>query len=420
MLLTEFLPRLGYGLITSAHVEDAMRSVDRAYFVPKSLVSEAYLDQPVKFRNVHLSAPHMYVSILENLDLPPDQSEGLSFLNIGSGTGYLSCLVAWILGQRSSDLQYGVEIFDDVIEHCRGAMYQWKSLDEKRSFVNVKLVHGDGLCISSSHGQGRFGFDRIYVGATISLQDLSNIMKLLTPGGILVCPCVECLIKITRSAKGINDGYNRKVISCVRFASIIRGPNNSEVILPAALWTPKSHPGYSKGFRNCIETIIPCSVSNLNTMYQYQPDFRYYHFSFLSVDVWQVVFSFMNREWFNIAEVNEEYAEEGNDVLTIKKSNDDSVSDLLFANIDQQLHQNIGIYVMYDLLYPSLRVHDNFGYELESYQSDGDEMEEDTLADFRQFEDNVIENNFTRSLEAPDDPMDTDSSRRTVSLGDED
>jgi protein-L-isoaspartate O-methyltransferase len=52
---------------------------------------------------VHISAPHIYASAMEALDLVPDSS--LSFLNIGSGTGYISCIVAEILGPKS--IHYG-------------------------------------------------------------------------------------------------------------------------------------------------------------------------------------------------------------------------------------------------------------------------------------------------------------------------
>ena len=54
---------------------------------------------------MHISAPHIYGSALEALDLVPDSS--MSFLNVGSGTGYISCVVAHILGPNS--LNYGEE-----------------------------------------------------------------------------------------------------------------------------------------------------------------------------------------------------------------------------------------------------------------------------------------------------------------------
>lgn len=41
------------------------------------------------------SAVHMYSMCLESLDFSP----GLSFLNIGSGTGYLSAMAAFLCGK---------------------------------------------------------------------------------------------------------------------------------------------------------------------------------------------------------------------------------------------------------------------------------------------------------------------------------
>lgn len=61
----------------------------------------AHADQPLKEGNIHLSAPHIYGSALEALELQPNSS--LSFLNIGSGTGYVSCIVADVMGTRSSN-----------------------------------------------------------------------------------------------------------------------------------------------------------------------------------------------------------------------------------------------------------------------------------------------------------------------------
>ena len=59
----------------------------------------AHSDQPLKEGRVHISAPH-----IQALDLVPDSS--ISFLNVGSGTGYITCIAAEILGPNC--LHYGV------------------------------------------------------------------------------------------------------------------------------------------------------------------------------------------------------------------------------------------------------------------------------------------------------------------------
>jgi protein-L-isoaspartate O-methyltransferase len=60
----------------------------------------AHADQPIKEGNIHISAPHIYGTVMEELELPSNSS--LSFLNAGSGTGYLTCIAASILGPKSS------------------------------------------------------------------------------------------------------------------------------------------------------------------------------------------------------------------------------------------------------------------------------------------------------------------------------
>ena len=64
----------------------------------------AYSDQPLKEGKIHISAPHIYCTVLEALQL--EENSSISFLNIGSGTGYLSCIIAEILGPKS--LNYGM------------------------------------------------------------------------------------------------------------------------------------------------------------------------------------------------------------------------------------------------------------------------------------------------------------------------
>lgn len=76
-------------------VEKVFRAVDRAeYYLPESR-DTAYRDLAWKHGHLHLSAPCIYSEVMESLKL----ERGLSFLNLGSGTGYLSTMVGLITGE---------------------------------------------------------------------------------------------------------------------------------------------------------------------------------------------------------------------------------------------------------------------------------------------------------------------------------
>ena len=114
---------------------------------------QAYIDAPIKIDNVHISAPHMYATVLERLAIKPGEGSrgvsslalalqppcsadwlalwslarvcavGMSFLNLGSGSGYLSCMAAVLVG--SSGASHGVELRSDVVKHARRATATW-------------------------------------------------------------------------------------------------------------------------------------------------------------------------------------------------------------------------------------------------------------------------------------------------------
>jgi protein-L-isoaspartate O-methyltransferase len=81
-------------LIRTHLIERVFRCIDRGlYYLPNSKES-AYRDLAWRDGPIHISAPCIYTRVMENLEL----KENLSFLNIGSGTGYLSSMVGLILG----------------------------------------------------------------------------------------------------------------------------------------------------------------------------------------------------------------------------------------------------------------------------------------------------------------------------------
>jgi hypothetical protein len=81
------------GDISSDIVESAFLEVDRGLFLKGALPDGAtegvaYEDRPLRFTKAHLSAPSLYARAVEALDF----REGSTFLNLGSGSGYVSGL----------------------------------------------------------------------------------------------------------------------------------------------------------------------------------------------------------------------------------------------------------------------------------------------------------------------------------------
>lgn len=81
--------------IKTPGVERVFRAVDRGMYFTDLGRESAYKDLAWKSGNIHLSAPCIYCEVMENLSLGP----GMSFLNLGSGTGYLSTMAGLILGK---------------------------------------------------------------------------------------------------------------------------------------------------------------------------------------------------------------------------------------------------------------------------------------------------------------------------------
>lgn len=244
-----------FGVISSEFIYQGFQNVDRRHFVPTEQKESAYADQPLKEGPVHISAPHIYGSALEALELQPDSS--LSFLNIGSGTGYLSCIVSKILGPKS--LNYGIELNEKAIQHSQKAIshcFDGKYPD------NLTIIHGNALCVSLK-GESLVGFDRIYIGASVNKANVSQITKLLSPGGVLIGPVDDELVKIVRIGFEKENEFTKHVLSGVRFASLLDSPQ-METVIPARLWSPHVHHFFPKNFQKASMQVFLCSNSEYN------------------------------------------------------------------------------------------------------------------------------------------------------------
>eukprot|EP01052_Picozoa_sp_SAG31_P002566 SAG31_NODE_91_length_26366_cov_6.792211_14_plen_428_part_00 len=115
------------GAIVSKRVELAFRRVDRALFVTEDLSEAVYIDRPFGKSiggdaKIHHSAPHIYATCLEKLQVHP----GHSVLNVGSGTGYLSTMLAFLAGPQGAI--HGVEVYAELVQHADLCLQKFNSV----------------------------------------------------------------------------------------------------------------------------------------------------------------------------------------------------------------------------------------------------------------------------------------------------
>ncbi|CAL8325430.1 unnamed protein product [Arctogadus glacialis] len=198
--------------IRTERVEQAFRAIDRGDYYLDDYRDNAYKDLAWKHGNIHLSAPCIYSEVMEALGLQP----GLSFLNLGSGTGYLSTMVGLIVGPFG--VNHGVELHKDVVEYAREKLEDFVKNSEsfdKFEFCEPVFVVGNCLEISADSHQ----YDRIYCGAGVQ-KDHENYMKvLLKIGGVLVMPIEDQLTQITRTGQCTWESKN---ILAVSFAPLVQ------------------------------------------------------------------------------------------------------------------------------------------------------------------------------------------------------
>ncbi|XP_061544244.1 protein-L-isoaspartate O-methyltransferase domain-containing protein 2-like [Phycodurus eques] len=202
--------------IRSDLVERAFRAIDRADYYLDEYRENAYKDLAWRHGNIHLSAPCIYSEVMEALDLHPC----ISFLNLGSGTGYLSTMVGLILGPFG--VNHGIELHADVIEYAYQKLDSFiKTSDsfDKFEFCEPSFVVGNCLEIPPESRQ----YDRVYCGAGVQKDHEKYMKNLIKVGGILVMPLEEKLTKITRT--GPSSWETKKIIS-VSFAPLILPKHN--------------------------------------------------------------------------------------------------------------------------------------------------------------------------------------------------
>jgi protein-L-isoaspartate(D-aspartate) O-methyltransferase len=182
-------------------IEQALLDIPREYFVTADLKPEAYLDNPLRFSKMgfNISAPHMYVLCLENLNI----QAGDKVLDIGSGSGYFTLLSGYLTGPTG--LVHGFDLYEHIIEFAQNNIKSYLN-DEKvplvgRNFDYVKFFRRNCF-LPSVDGMK---YDKIHVGACCPDAKIQELYDLLVIGGVLVTPYGDRLIKAVKKEDGMMD-----------------------------------------------------------------------------------------------------------------------------------------------------------------------------------------------------------------------
>lgn len=296
----------------------------------------------------------MYVTVLEALDLQPGQS----FLNVGSGSGYLCCLASCLLGKQG--LIHGIEVNAQAVDHSRECIRRWQ-LSQNQSEnpptttrasgggahedESITIVHGNCFDIDILSSAYNCRYDRIYIGAGCPENRKEFFYHLLAEDGILVAPINERnqMLKVRKLRGNI---FQVNGISSVFFAPLIEtnmrpdevnihgnrdnstplasllelnpdsvqvltrnpqtmfqeeathGNNHQRVKLPTVLWAPTKsrHQQFPVNFRKAVNLILLASnSSNYPSSTSNGGKIPRYYCNMLPNHVWFVIFSYCSR-----------------------------------------------------------------------------------------------------------------------------
>jgi protein-L-isoaspartate(D-aspartate) O-methyltransferase len=171
-------------LIRHTPVKAAFLVVDRALFVNPTYVSLAYQDRPLPtVANVTISAPHMHAMMTELIysHFADKGMEGKRVLDIGSGSGFLTAVLAELVGPSGTVV--GVEHVRELVESSIAAIAACSPALSSRT----RILEADGRLGWPSSSMEESSFDAIHVGAAAPTFP-TTLAARLNDGGVMVVP----------------------------------------------------------------------------------------------------------------------------------------------------------------------------------------------------------------------------------------
>ncbi|MEX0934855.1 MAG: protein-L-isoaspartate O-methyltransferase [Candidatus Paceibacterota bacterium] len=158
-------------VLKNERIQEAFKAIDRRDFVRSDYQIEAYEDYPLPIgEGQTISQPTTIAFMLELLD----PQEGDVVLDIGSGSGYTTALLGYMVGKTGKVI--GLEIYEDLIDFSRENLEKYNM-----DWVEVRKSEGGVPEIEEAP------LDRVLVSA--GAEEIPQaLIDQLKAGGVIVLP----------------------------------------------------------------------------------------------------------------------------------------------------------------------------------------------------------------------------------------
>lgn len=188
--------------LKTPRIIDAFYKVDRADFVPEHLKHEAQINAPLPIGYGQTISQPLTVAFMLEL-LSPE--EGDRILDIGSGSGWQSSLLAHIVGEKGK-----IVAIERIPELCEFG----KNNSKKYGFKNLEFITGNGSVGYKKEAL----YDKI-IAAASSQDDIPQELKdQLKIGGRLVVPVRDSIWLVVKKSM---DKYEEKEFPGFIFVPLI-------------------------------------------------------------------------------------------------------------------------------------------------------------------------------------------------------
>ena len=179
---------IGEGYLKTPEIIDAFREIDRADFVPKEERALAYenIALPIGYGST-ISQPLTVAFMFEKLA----PKTGDKILDIGSGSGWTSVVLAEVIGNRGQVI--GIEIVSELVERAERVIAEkYSHLTKQIRFIAANAEHGF---------PNEAPFDGIIAAAALSDEIPAAWKEQLAISGRIVAPVGNAIHLVVREAE---------------------------------------------------------------------------------------------------------------------------------------------------------------------------------------------------------------------------